>query len=144
MFRILHQILNILKKKIILIGYVFTTLRTQKHREMSKKSLLRRPYNKQHEKRSQTLLNYERHHFYYIFSPIKKKMSLKMSLLLTCKILGLFVNTFTDDDKYSAPNSDSLIEPIQMELSKKQKTVSHLFSQFRESILNFEQFGKKE
>ena len=69
---------------------------------------------------------------------------LKKSLLLICKILGLFVNTFTDDDKYSAPNSDSLIEPIQMELSKKQKTVSHLFSQFRESILNFEQFGKKE
>ena len=67
-----------------------------------------------------------------------------MSLLLICKILGLFFNTFTDDDKYSAPNSDSLIEPIQMELSKKQKTVSHLFSQFRESILNFEQFGKKE
>ena len=41
------------------------------------------------------------------------------------KILGLFVNTLTADDKYSLVNSDNLMQHIiQMQLSPKEKTFS--------------------
>ena len=43
------------------------------------------------------------------------------------KILKLFVNTLTVDDKYSLPNRDNLEPPIQMQLSQKQKTFSEVF-----------------
>ena len=41
-----------------------------------------------------------------------------MSLLVIYKILGVFVNTLTLDDKYSLLNSENLRQPIQMQLSK--------------------------
>ena len=49
-------------------------------------------------------------------------MSWKKSLLAIQKILGLLVNTLTTDDKYTLLNTDTLTQPIQMQLSKKQKT----------------------
>ena len=42
-----------------------------------------------------------------------------MSLLVICEILGHFVNTLTADDKYYLRNSEKLLKPIQMQLSKK-------------------------
>ena len=39
-------------------------------KQMSKNSRCRRPYGKQHGKRSQTLLKYARQHFYHIFLSI--------------------------------------------------------------------------
>ena len=65
-------------------------------------------------------------------------------MLVLCKILGLFVNTLTDDDKYSLPYRDNLTQPIQILLSQKRKTFSQLFSQFSKSTLNFEHFQKKD
>ena len=59
------------------------------------------------------------------------------------QILGLFVNIMTSDDKYSLLNRGNLSPPIQMNLSKKQKTFSDLFSQLLKSRLNFEYFWKK-
>ena len=50
-----------------------------------------------------------------------------MSLLVICKILGLFVNTLTADDKYSLLNRDSLTQSIETLLSQKQKTFSGIF-----------------
>ena len=44
-----------------------------------------------------------------------------MPLLVICEILGHFVNTLTPDDKYSLRNSEPLLQPIQTQLSKKQK-----------------------
>ena len=41
-----------------------------------------------------------------------------MSLLVIYKILGVFVNTLTLDDKYSLLNSENLRQTIQMQLSK--------------------------
>ena len=38
---------------------------------------------------------------------------------MICKILGLFVNTLTADDKYSVLNRDNLMQPIQRKLFKK-------------------------
>ena len=47
------------------------------------------------------------------------------------------------DGKYSFLNRDNLTEPIQMQLCRKQKTVSQFFSAFSESSLNFKHFQKK-
>ena len=64
-------------------------------------------------------------------------------MLELCKILGLFVNTLTDDDKYCLLYRDNLTQPIQIRLSQKQKTFSQFFSAFLKSTLNFEHFQKK-
>ena len=64
-------------------------------------------------------------------------------MLALCKILGLFVNTFSEDDKYCLFYRDNLTQPIQILLSQKQKTVSQFFSPFLKSTLNFEHFEKK-
>ena len=41
---------------------------------------------------------------------------------MTCKILGLFVQTLAADGKYSLLNRGNLLQHIQMELSHKEKT----------------------
>ena len=64
-------------------------------------------------------------------------------MLVLGKILGLFVNTLTDDDKYCLLYRDNLTQPIQIRLSQKQKTFSQFFSAFLKSTLNFEHFQKK-
>ena len=43
------------------------------------------------------------------------------------KILGLFVNPMTADDKYSPLNRGNLLQHSQMHLSQKQKTFSQFF-----------------
>ena len=65
-------------------------------------------------------------------------------MLVRCKILKLFVNTLTDDDKYSLLYRDNLMQPIQILLSHKQKTFSQFLSAFLKSTLNFEHSGKKD
>ena len=64
-------------------------------------------------------------------------------MLMLCKILGLFVNALTDDDKYSLFYRDNLTQPIQILLSEKQNTFSQYFSAFLKSTLNIEHFQKK-
>ena len=65
-------------------------------------------------------------------------------MLVLCKILRLFVNTLTDDDKYSLLYRDNLTQQIQILLSKKTKTFSQLFSEILRPTLNFEYFQKKD
>ena len=48
------------------------------------------------------------------------------------------------DDKYSLFNRDSLTQPIQMQLSRRQKTFSAFFTEFLKSSLNFEPSQKKD
>ena len=64
-------------------------------------------------------------------------------MLVLCKILGLFVNTLSEDDRYCLLYKDNLLQPIQILLSQKQKTFSQFGSAFLKSILNFEHFQKK-
>ena len=52
------------------------------------------------------------------------------SLLLIYKILRLFAKTLTADDKHYLLNRDNLTQPIEMQLSQKQKTFSELFLHF--------------
>ena len=63
---------------------------------------------------------------------------------MLCKILRLFVNTLTADDKYSLLNRDNLTQAIQTLLSQKPKAFSQFFSSFLKSTLNFEHFQKKD
>ena len=67
----------------------------------------------------------------------------KVSLVIR-KILRLFVNTLTADEKDYVLNRDNLTQPIQMQVSKKQKAFSQLFFVFLKSILNFKHFPKKD
>ena len=94
---------------------------------MSKKTRCRRIFDKQHSKRSQTLLKSARKHLYHIYWSLWRKSSWKKSLLMICKILRLFVNTMTADDKYFLLNRDNWTQPIQMRLWKKQKKFGNLF-----------------
>ena len=71
-------------------------------------------------------------------------MHWKKSLLVIHKILRLFVNTLTVDDKHYLLNRDNLTQPIQMQLSQKQKTFSEFFFAFLKSILNFKHLPKKD
>ena len=64
-------------------------------------------------------------------------------MLMLCKISGLFLNTLSEDDKYSLLFGDNLTQPIQILFSQKQKTFSQFGSAFLKSTLNFERFQKK-
>ena len=59
------------------------------------------------------------------------------------KILRLFVNTLTVNDKHYLLNRDNLTQQIQMQLSEKQKTFSEFFFPVLKSILNFKHYPKK-
>ena len=61
-----------------------------------------------------------------------------------CKILRVFLNTLTPDDKYSLLNRQSLTKPIQMNLSQKQESFSEFSFVFSKFTLNFENFEKKD
>ena len=63
-------------------------------------------------------------------------------MLVLCKILGLFVNILSEDDKYCFLYRDNLTQPIQILLSQKKKTFSQFGSAFLKSTLNFEHFQK--
>ena len=60
------------------------------------------------------------------------------------KILRLFVNTLTADDKCSLPNANNLTQPIQLKLSQKQKTLSEFYCSVFKGTLNFEHFPNKD
>ena len=125
--------------------YVFSILQTLKHlvRPMSKKHRLRTPFNSQHVKGTQTLVKCTRQHLYHIFPSILGKLGCKMSLLVICKILGLFFNTLTVNEKYFLCNSENLVKQIQTKLSKN-KEISPYFPPFLKSTSNFKHFEKDD
>ena len=56
----------------------------------------------------------------------------------------LFIYTLSADGKYSLFNRDNLTQPIQMKVSRKQKTFSQSFSAFLKCNLNLEHIRKKK
>ena len=58
------------------------------------------------------------------------------------KILGVFVNTLTVNDKHYMLNRDNLTEPIQIQLSQNLKIFSELFFTFLKSIVHSKHFPK--
>ena len=125
------------------IADVFPKWRTQKNlvRSMPKKSLFKRSFEMQHGKCAQTLLKCQGQLLYHIYWSLWRQLTCKKSVLVTCR---LFPNTLSADGKYSLLNRDNLTQPIQMQLSRKQKTFSVFFSAFLKSNLNFEHIQKKK
>ena len=138
--------MNIFWKKMALIADVFPKLGTQKNlvRWMPKKCRFKGSFKKQHGKCTQTLLKCQGPLIYHIYWSLLRQLSYKTSLLVICKISRLFINTLSADCKYSLFNRDNLARPIQMRVSRKQKTFSDFFSAFLKSNLNFEHFQKKK
>ena len=138
--------MNILKKKFTHIAYLFVRSRIPKNvvRSMSKKSSFRLSFQEQHGKRVQTILKYERQHLYHIYWQIRRQYSCKRSLLVIWKMLRLFFNTLSATDKYSLFSRDNLTQPIQMQLSQKQKAFSGFFFSISKSVLNFKHLSKKK
>ena len=56
----------------------------------------------------------------------------------------MFVNTLAVREKHYLLNSDNLTQPIQMQLSKNQKSSSEIFFAFLNSLLNFEHLPQKK
>ena len=100
--------------------------------------------DKQHGKRTQTLLKSPSQHLYHIHWSLARKLCSKKSLLLAWKILGLLVNTLAADEKYPVLHRDNLTIPIQMQISQKQKTFAEFFASNFKSRLNFKHFFKKD
>ena len=111
---------------------------------MSKKSRFRGCFEKQYGKHVQALLKSSTQHIYDIDLPLATKLCSKKSLLLTCQVLGLLVNTLATDEKYPVLNRDNLTIPIQIQLSQKHKIFCHDFPAFLKSSWNFEHFDKKD
>ena len=127
-----------------LIADVFRKLRNQKTlvRSMPKKSTFKGCFGKQHGNRAQTLLKFACQHLYLIYWLLWRQLTCRKSLLVICKISRLFPNTLNAHGKYCLFNRDNLTQPIQMQLSRKQKTFSGFFCAFLKSSLNFEYFQK--
>ena len=60
------------------------------------------------------------------------------------KILRLFVNTLTVNDKDYLLNRDNLTQPFQIQLSQKEKIFSEFFFAFLKSMLNFKHLPKED
>ena len=56
----------------------------------------------------------------------------------------MFVDTLRVNDKHYVLNRENLTQPIQIQLSQKQKILSELFFAFLKSILNFKHLTKKD
>ena len=128
-----------------LIPEVFPKLLIPKNMVLStsKKFCFKGSFGKQHGKSAQTLLKFAWQHLYHIYWPLWRVLTWEKSLLVTCKMSRLFPNTLSAGGKYSLLNRDNLTEPIQMQVSRKQKTFSQFFAAFLKSSLNFEHFQKK-
>ena len=88
-------------------------------RYICKECHFRLPFDKQHGKRAQALLKSASQHLYHIHRSLPRQLIWKKSLLLTCKMLVLLLNTLSADGKYHVLNRDNLTIPIQMILSQK-------------------------
>ena len=60
------------------------------------------------------------------------------------KNLRMLVNTLTVNGKHYLLNRNNLTQPIQMQLSEKQKTFSKYIFAFLKSILNFKHLPKND
>ena len=60
------------------------------------------------------------------------------------KILRLFDNILRVDEKHYLLNRDNLTQPIEIQLSQKQKTFSEFFFGFLKSLLNFKHLPTKD
>ena len=117
------------------IADVFRKLRTPKF-------LFQRTFRQATWEAPQKILKFEPHHLYHIYWSLCRILNWRKPLLVICKVLTMFVNIFTADDKYSLLNRDDLRQPIQMQLPQKEKTFSEFVSEILQAILHFKHFQK--
>ena len=99
---------------------------------------------KRYGKRVQALLKSASKHLYHIHRSLPIKLSWEKFLFVTCRILGLLVNTLAADEKYPVLNRDNITTPIQMQLSQKDETFCQFFIAFLKYRSNFEHFDKQD
>ena len=133
------------QKKVSFTPGVFPILQTPKNevKQISKKSTFRAPFEKQHVKGDQTLSKFERHHLYHIYWSLWRLLSWKKSLVVTCKVLRMFIHILTTNEKCSLLNRDNLTHPIRMQLSQKQKKKISICLYVFEIYIQFWVFWKK-
>ena len=115
----LHQILNILKKKKIVIANVFSNLATVQGlvTPLTIQRRLKTFFDSQHVKRFQTLVKSSWEHFYHIFLSLWGEIIWKTSAWFKFGIIGLFGNTWTAHYMYAVPDCENLPFPIESQLS---------------------------
>ena len=123
---ILHEILNTLKEKMIVIANVFPKLQTVKSfvRKLSQEHSFSTGFGSQLVKASQMLPRFCRECIYHVFLSFSVKLIWKMFAIVLGQILGVFVNTLTADGKYPVQRCEKFQLPIQMQLSEKRKSFS--------------------
>ena len=119
----LHQSLNILKKNMMVIANVLPKLQTVNIlvRLLSKKRRFRTRFDIQHVKASQIHLKSPWELFYHVFSSFSGKFIWKMSLLVSDKVLGVFVYVLTADGKYPVQGFENFQLRNEIQLSGKRK-----------------------
>ena len=110
---------------------------------VSKKCRFTVPFDNQHGTRPQAHFKSSPPHLSPTFWTLGMIFTLENSLLVICKKLFLFVNTFITNDKYSPLSRGNLTQPTQKQFSQKRKTFSQFLSLFSKSRLNFEHFQEK-
>ena len=135
-----------LLKKMTLIADVCPEIPAPKNmvRSMSKKPCFRGPLESEHGKLAEIMFQSEWQKLYKIYQSLWRQLHWKKSLLVILKILRQFVNTLTVDEKHYLLNRDNLTQPIQIQLSQKEKIFSQFFFAFLKSILNFKHLPKKD
>ena len=111
---------------------------------MSKRYCFGKPFANEYVNGFQTLLKSARHHHYPLFSSLPGKLVWKKSPSVWYKILRLFVNVLTADDKYSGSNMQNLPQQFQTPLFQKQRTFPLFFIAFLKCRWNLEHFQKKD
>ena len=136
--------MNFSKKKLTLIANVFPKLRTRKEAvsKVFKKWRFTVAFEKQHGKGAQTHLKVSQRHLYHTYWWSIRIWSLKKSLLVIWKMLWLFVNKFTADDKFSPLNGDNFSQPIPIRWFRTKKVFLSFSCSF-EIYIKFSTFSRK-
>ena len=112
--------------------------------ETSWKSCFRTPFGNQRVNEFQTPLKVAWHHYYPLSPWIPGELSWKKTALLWSKILRLFANKLTADDKYTCRNIQNFLQQLQTLLSQNHKTFSGFMIPFLKCAENLEHFEKKD
>ena len=134
------------KKRMSVLASLFPKLLFPKEAatETSRRSRFKTPFGNQRVNWFQTPLKVASHHYYPFFLWIPGKLGWKKTALLWSKILRLFANTLTANDKNSCRNMQNFLQQLQTLLSEKRKTFSGFFIAFLKCAWNLEHFEKKD
>ena len=141
----IHQILNISKKKKIVMGDVFPKLTTVQGlvTPLTIQRRLKTSFDSQHVKRFQTPVKSSWEQLYHIFSSLCREMIWKIPPWLKFEIIVLFDNTWTADYKYPVPDCENLPFPSSNPVILKTKHIFPVFYCIDGISIKFRTFSKK-